>query len=233
MSHPVLARLASPDPEERSAACRDAVDDPAAVVLVEALADALGDPEKPVARAASDALARLGRDHDVSRALRAALHSNPAARRWYAARTLARLEPPAPLLLPALVEALGFPEAHVRWEAARLLVDTGRLHGEVLPLLLGLVRSAADPQQRAMAAHALRELAPDHPSCAAALLTASGDPERRVRRAALTALAGLLAAPPEVVARLRELASGDPDAASRQLAAAALDKLQSGSESGR
>jgi HEAT repeat protein len=230
LSHPVLARLASADPRERAAACRDAAQDPAAVVLVDALAAALGDPEVEVARAASDALARLGRDHDVTRALREALHSERSGRRWHAARTLARLEPPAPKLLPAAVEALGSSDSGVRWEAARLLVDTGRLHGEVLPLLLGLARGGEDRLRRAMALHALRELAPDDPRSAAALLAACADPERSVRRAALTAVAGLLAPPPEVATRLAELAASDPDAACRRLAGAALEKLRSAAE---
>ncbi len=233
MSHPLLARLASPRAAERARACREAVDDPSAVVLVEALAERLGDPEKQVARAASDALVLLGRAHAVADALREALHSGTARQRWYAARSLARLEPPAPRLLPALVEALGSDDADVRWEAARLLVDTGRLHGEVLPLLLGLTGTGDLPLQRAMAAHALRELAPDEPRCAAALLAASRDADRSVRRAALTALAGLLGPPPEVLERLQEVAAGDADAASRRLAAAALEKLQPGPEARR
>ena len=219
MSHPILERLADPDPETRARACRDAALDPAAVLLIDALGEALGDVERAVARAASDALARLAREHDVAAALRRALHGRDRRGRWQAARTLARLEPPGPRLLPAAVEALDGPDA---WEAARLLVDAGRLHGEVLPLLLGLVRGGASDSLRRMAAHCLRELAPDLPECADALIAASRDASPSVRRAALTALAGLRAPPPGVRERLRETRAREPDPSLRALADRAL-----------
>lgn len=222
MSISLKARLACADAAERARACRDAALDPAAVVWIDALARALGDADRKVARAASEALVAIGRRHDVAAALRAALRSGEPQRRWHGARTLARLEPPGPELLPALVEALACGEGAVRWEAARILVDVGRLHGEVLTLLLGLLRSAEQASQRAMAAHCLRELAPDQAACAAALLDASRDPDLGVRRAALTAAAGLLDPPRALAERLREVAEADPDAASRRLAGAAL-----------
>lgn len=222
MSASLQARLACADPAERARACRDAAADPAAVVWIDALGRTLGDADREVARAASEALVAIGRRHDVSAALRAALRSDAPARRWHAARALARLQPPGTELLPALVEALACGAGDVRWEAARILVDVGRLHGEVLTLLLGLVRSAGHASQRAMAAHCLRELAPDQAACAAALLDASRDPDLRVRRAALTAAAGLMDPPRALAERLREVADADPDAASRRLAGAAL-----------
>ena len=63
MSHPVLERLRDADPEQRRRACEAAPDDPSAVLLVDALAECLGDSAKQVARAASRALTRLGRQH--------------------------------------------------------------------------------------------------------------------------------------------------------------------------
>jgi len=128
-------------------------------------------------------------------------------------------------LLPALVEALDAHEGAVRWTAARLLVESGRAEGQVLQLLLGLVRTDDRPRVRRMASHCLRELAPERPEAAAALLESSRDRDSHVRRASLTALAGLLEPPPEVEARLREAAENDPDAASRQVASRALDRL--------
>ena len=62
MSHPLLARLASADPDERSAACAAAPDDPSAILLSDALGDALGDPVSAVAEAAEAALVRIGRE---------------------------------------------------------------------------------------------------------------------------------------------------------------------------
>jgi HEAT repeat protein len=226
VSHPILARLAHADPETRRAACAEAAEDPAGTLLAPALGRALGDPSKAVARAASDALAAIARRAGgVDDVLRAALHGDSRDARWGAAFTLARLEPPGPRLLPALVEALGSPDGDVRWAASRILVDVGRLHGEVLPLLVGLVSRGEQPAVRRMAAYALRALAPDRPEAARVLVEASRDADLPLRRAALTALAALHAPPPEVAARLLEVLESDPDAASRRLAALALGEI--------
>ena len=229
MTHPILEGLASDDPERRRQACLDSTTDPAGALLIDALADALGDPCKAVARAASDALVQIGRRAGgVESCLRRALHDEEPARRWGAAFTTARVEPPSPKLLPALVEALGGGDGDVRWAAARLLVETGRLHPETLPLLVGLVRGSESPVVRRMATFALRELAPDRPESAAALLEASRDPDLHVRRAALTAMASLLGPPPAVLERLTAALEGEADAASRRLAALALGELAAG-----
>ncbi len=226
MSHPVIEALRDPDPAVRLAACHDAAIDPSGVLLIDALGDALGDPVRAVVRAAQDALVALGeRDRAVDEVLRRALRSQDAGRRFGAAAALARLSPPGPTLLPALVEALGSREGDVRWTAARLLVDTGRLHPEVLGILLGLVRGDARPPVRRMAVFALRELAPDHPECARALVQASRDADVTVRRAALTAMAALLDPPVFVLERLCAVLSDDPDAASRRIATVSLGEL--------
>jgi HEAT repeat protein len=226
VSDPLLARLASADPEERREACRQAATHPAATLFADALARALADPSKAVVRAASDALVAIQRGPGGALdALRDALHGHAPGARFAAAFTLARLEPPSPKLLPALVEALGSDDGDVRWAAARLLVDMGRLHGEVLPVLVGLARAGEGAAVRRMAAFALRSLAPDRPEAAQVLLSATRDPDVDVRRAALTALAALLDPPREVAARLVEVLSADPDAPSQRLAALALGEL--------
>jgi HEAT repeat protein len=226
VTHPIAARLASPDAETRRAACVAAGEDPAGTLLAPALGRALGDPSKAVVRAASDALAAIARRAGgVDDILRAALHGDSPAARWGAAFTLARLGPPGPRLLPALVEALASPDGDVRWAASRILVDIGRLHGEVLPLVVGLVRSGESPVVRRMAAYALRSLAPDRPEAARVLLEATFDPDLPLRRAALTALAAVEAPPPEIPERLIEVLARDADAASRRLAALALGEL--------
>jgi HEAT repeat protein len=226
VSHPILERLADADPEVRRRACAEAAADPAATLLAPALGRALGDPSKAVARAASDALVAIAREaggaEDV---LRETLHGSSPAARWGAAFTLARLGPPGPRLLPALVEALGHGDGDVRWAASRILVDVGRLHGEVLPLLVGLVRAGESAEVRRMAAHALRSLAPDRHEAAQALLEASRDPDLPLRRAALTALASLEAPPAAVGRRLLEVLRGDPDPPSRRLAALAIGEI--------
>jgi HEAT repeat protein len=226
VTHPLLERLASTNPEERRAACRAAAADPSATLLADALGRVLGDPVKAVVRAASDALVEIARrDPAVEEVVRGALRSGEPARRWGAAFTAARLAPPGPGLLPALVEALGSADGDVRWAAARLIVETGRLHGEVLPLLVGLVRAGEHALVRRMATFALRELAPDRPEAAAVLLEATRDADLHVRRAAFTAMASLMAPPPGVAARLLETLRSDGDAAARRLAALALGEI--------
>ncbi|UCE86252.1 MAG: HEAT repeat domain-containing protein [Deltaproteobacteria bacterium] len=223
---PLAERLEHRDPRERRAACAASVDDPAAEALVPALGRALGDPEKDVSRAASDALARLsGRCAGVGPVLNAALRSDEPRRRLGAALTLARIAPPGAKLIPPLVEALSSPDGDVRWAAARRLVEAGRLHREVLPLLLGLARSGEAPGLRRMAAFCVRKLAPERPESARALLAASRDDDRHVRRAALTAMAALLAPPTELWSRLLAVLRTDPDAVSRRIAAATLGEL--------
>jgi len=226
VSHPILRQLASADPAKRRAACIAAASDPAATLLTPALCEALGDPARAVSRAASDALAAIARRHgDVDPGLRAALHGADPARRFAAAFTLARISPPGPRLLPALVEALASSDGDVRWAAARLLVETGRVHGEVFALLSGLVHTAESAGVRRMAVFALRELAPDRSDTARVLLGAARDRDLQVRRAALTALASLWSPPASVAAHLLETLATDADAASRCLAALALGEL--------
>lgn len=224
--HPLLARLTSSDPQERCAACRAAPEDPSATLLADALSEALGDPVKSVVRAASDALVEIGtRAGGVEAALRRGLRSDDPARRFGAAFTSARLSPPGPGLLPALVEALGNADGDVRWASARVLVAAGRLHGEVLPLLVGLVRGGESPVVRRMATFALRELAPDRPEAAEVLLEATRDSDLHVRRAAYTAMAALLAPPPRVTRHLLQALAEEVDAATRRLAALALGEI--------
>jgi HEAT repeat protein len=76
-----------------------------------------------------------------------------------------------------------------------------------------------------MASFALRELAPDLPEAAEALLGATRDIDLQVRRAAFTAIASSIAPPPGVATRLLEAIREDDDAASRRLAALALGEI--------
>jgi len=226
MSHPLVERLASGNPDERRAACMAALEEAGTPDLVFALSDALGDPVKAVGRAASDALVGLAqRSADIEGPLERALHSPDRKARWRAAFTAARLSPPEPRLLPALVEGLGSEDGDVRWASARLIVETGRRHGEVMPLMVGLVRGGETALVRRMATFALRELAHDRPEAAEVLLEAVDDPDLHVRRAATLAMASLEAPPEPIAERLLEALKRDPDAATRRLAALALGEL--------
>ena len=226
MERPILARLRSSDPATRRTACLDASRDPSALVFVDALALLLGDPERTVARAVSDALVQIaGHDSGVKTALHRQLRSDDPGRRLAAAFTLARLGPPEPRLIPALIEGLQADRGELRWSAARLLVDAGRLHGEILPIVLGLVQGGATPALRRMAAYCARELAPDSHESAAALLEATRDVDPTVRRAGLSALAKLIDPPTAVYERLIETVGADPDPAAQRIAAVALGQL--------
>jgi HEAT repeat protein len=229
VSHPLVERLECGDAPARRAAAGAIARDPAAALLLEPLARALDDADPGVRRAAGDALVALGRsEREVDRLLLGALRGERAESRFEAARAMAELAPPSPKLVPALVEALSAPRRETAWEAARILVDAGRLHAEVAPLLTGLVRAGPDAAARAMAVACLRELAPERPESAAALLDASRDPDVGVRRAAFTALPALapFAEPGPIAARCREAAGDDPDASVRSLAERARELIE-------
>lgn len=220
----LAGRIGSRDAATRAAACREAASDPAGALLVEPLVAALADPAADVAAAASEslvALARSGSGEAIVALLRRALADRDA--RVRAVLTLIRLEPPEPAWLPALVAALGADDGPVRWAASRALVDMGRLNAEILRVLAGLVRDAA-PAVRRQATLCLRELAPDQPAAALALVEASRDADASVRRAALTAMAGLVEPPAAVRERL-EAARREPDGVAAQLATLALARL--------
>lgn len=228
MSHSVVTRLASADADERRAACVDAADDPTAVLLLDALARALGDPEKRVAQAASDSLAKLAQTcPEVGDVVRSALRGDTPSQRWFAALACSRIEPAGPRLLPVLVESLGSEAGDVRWTAARLLVNIGREYGEVLPLMLGLARTDPNPALRCMALYCLRELAPDEPGCAQVIVAATLDQELSVRHAALTALASLSDAAESIIGRLLEVTDDPSDPTSQRIATFALGALGS------
>jgi HEAT repeat protein len=228
VSHPLLARLRDPHPDARRASCREAPDDPSAVLLVGALCAALDDPAKEVAREASRALTGIGVRHGgVMAALGGVLRGPSPRARLFAALALAGLGPPPLKLLPALVDALALTDGDLRFAAARLLVDLGRLEPEVLGLLCALVAGGERPEVRRMAVFALRELAPDREETARALVAASRAPDAALRRAALASFAALRDPGGAVFARLCEALAADADPSARALAASALGELAS------
>jgi HEAT repeat protein len=109
--------------------------------------------------------------------------------------------------------------------AARLLVETGRVNPEVLPLVVGLVTGGESADVRRMATHCVRELGPERPESTRALLEGTRDSDRSVRHAALTALAGLTDPSGEVFDRLMEVITDPSDAPSRKMAAYSLGAL--------
>jgi HEAT repeat protein len=223
VTHPLVAALRSAAAAERHAACDAAASDPSAVLLVDALVDALGDRDPGVVRAATRALAQIGREHaGVLVALRPALRAQDARQRIEAAWTWARLEPPPIKLLPAIVSALDELEGDARWRAARLLVELARMHGEVAPVIHNLVGDDQPARVRGTALAALRELEPDAPGTIAAHLAASRDADVGLARLALLGLAGVRAPAPEVSERFAEVAASHRDAECRRIAETAL-----------
>ncbi len=185
MSHPLEQALAAPDPGRRAQACREAGDDPSAVLLSELLLGALGDPSREVQRAAAETLARIAReDAATERELQKSLRAPQIERRPGALDACSRLAPPAPGWLPAIVDALDARSGELRWLAARLLVDLARLHPETTAVAAGLARDDPRPRVRRMALFSALQLAPDEGAARSLLDDAGDDRDPEVRRAA-------------------------------------------------
>lgn len=222
----VLERLQSASAALRMTACRQMTEMTATPEIVAALAQALLDTEKCVARTAVDALAKFAASDGTARAaLQQLLRSPHLAQRWGAACALLQLEPPTPRMLPIFVSTLESVDGDLRWAAARHLVAAGRLHPEVQPLLLGLARDRDSAILRRMALYCLRELSPEDPKTAQAMLEASHDTDLRVQRAALTAMAALLDPEPALLKRLLTVAETDHDLGSRRIAPITLSEI--------
>lgn len=217
-------RFASADPEQRLGACRAAAECGDARWLG-SLLQALGDPIPAIEAAASEALLRSAQRGEVVAELRRALHDREARRALAAALTLARIAPPDVGLLPALVRGLELSDRKRRWRAAKLLVETGRFHGEVLALMLQLADQHDDADVRRMVRYGLGALAPDDPHAAAALLAGTRDADPIARRAAFVALAALVDPPDAVIERLVQAEGSDEDEACRRIARITRERL--------
>jgi HEAT repeat protein len=177
-------------------------------------------------RACDEALERIAREPGLRDALREALQTGSASARFAVAFVLFHAERPTLRLLPALLDALEQADGDVRWQATQMLATLGRLHGEVLPVLLAEARGAAAPLRRRMALYALRELAPEREETAAVLLDALDDGDGHVRRAALSCFAKLSDPPRALADRALALAGGaDPDPRMARIATVILPDL--------
>ncbi len=190
------------------------------------LIEALGSEDRPKQRHACDELARrLPGDPTLRQSLLARLRDDRPRVRFATAWILFQAERPTLRLLPALLDALELEDGDVRWSAAHMLATLGRLQGEVFPVLLHELASAASELRRRMALYALRELAPERPETCDAFLAALEDSSPELRRAALSSLGKLheptLACLEQVLAALDR----DSDLRSRRIAAAVLPPL--------
>ncbi len=222
----VMERLRSTSATQRMTACRQMAEMTPTSETIAAFAQALGDTEKCVVRTAVDALAKFASQNNETRTvLHRLLRSPHAAPRWGAVCALLQLEPPTPRMLPILVETLASVDGDLRWAAARHLVEAGRLHPEVQPLLLGLARDPHSAILRRMALYCLRDLSPDDSKTAQVMLEASYDTDLRVRRAAFTAMAPLLDPDPKLLERLLCVAEADSDPGCRRIAPITLSEI--------
>jgi len=177
-------------------------------------------------RACDEAAERLPKEPGLRDALRDALSDPRPGARFAAAFVLFHVERPGLRLLAPLLESLELGDGDARWQAAQMLAALGRMHGEVLPVLLAESRGAASPRRRRMALYALRELAPERSETADAFLSALGDADGAVRRAALSCFAKLSDPPRALAEAALELArGGDPDPRMARIAAVVLPDL--------
>jgi HEAT repeat protein len=177
-------------------------------------------------RACDEAISRAAKEPPLRDALRELLSSGPPGARFAAAFVLFHAERPSLRLLPALLAALELADGDARWQATQMLAALGRLHGEVLPVLLAEARSADSPLRRRMALYALRELAPEREETAGVLLAALDDRDGHVRRAALSCFAKLGDPPRALAERALALARGaDPDPRMARIATVVLPDL--------
>ncbi|MFQ5515647.1 MAG: HEAT repeat domain-containing protein, partial [Myxococcota bacterium] len=155
----------------------------------EALLQELGSDQRSRLRAACDAATEVLReDPEFRHGLIDLLSRGEPRARFAAAFVLFHHERPTLRLLPPLLDALELDDGALRWSAARLLAALGRLHGEVLPVLLEAAAKSPSPTRRRMALYVLRELAPEAPQTHAVFLGALGDPDSSVQLAALASL---------------------------------------------
>lgn len=194
---------------------------------VAALLERLGSADRAERRRACDeAGARISSEPALRDALRESLRAPSPLARFAASFVLFHAERPTLRLLPALLEALELADGDARWQAAQMLATLGRLHGEVLPVLLAEARSARSAVRRRMSLFALRELAPERSETGEAFLAALDDADGHVRRAALSCFAKLGDPGRALAERALALArGGDPDPRMARIATVILPDL--------
>ena len=217
-------RLRSPAHEERRAAIAEvATRTRAEPAELDALVACLGDAAKAIQRPAADACRALAANGvSVAPLLMIALEAPDPRLRFGAAYALARLGPPPPVALPALLDALALDDGDVRWAAAELVCRT-EPRATVIAGLLPLVRTGNAPQRK-MALYCLRDLGASGDEVERAALTALEDADGGVRLAAMATLARIANGRTTVAEKLvRALSATDPR--ERRAAAAALGDL--------
>jgi HEAT repeat protein len=189
---------------------------------LEALCKCLGDPSKPVQRAAAEAFAALAaRGVEVGGRLGAVLAAPDLRWRWGAAYALSLLGAVPLAALPTLLEVLGSDDGDLRWAAAEVLKRLAAVdRATVLAALLAAARSPG--ARRKMALYALRDL--EVPEAFDAALAALADESTETRLAALAAIAKVHPEPGAAARRIAALID-DPDPRMQRAAAGTLGSL--------
>ncbi len=184
------------------------------------LLEKLGAKERKLRRlACDDAVAALRAQPELRDSLQRVLADGTLEARFSAAWVLFRSGNASLRLLPALLDSLEHADGDLRWSASHMLATLGRIHPEVLPLLLHEAREARLPTRRRMAVFALRELAPEQAATHAVLLSALDDPEPAVQRASLSCFAKLCETSRSTARRILQVLESHPDLSMRRIAA--------------
>jgi HEAT repeat protein len=155
---------------------------------VAALIAALEHPEKPVIRAATDALVRAAAESPaVISMLDHLLSDNERKNRWAVAYVLAQLPAPSDAVMATLLDGLDHEQADIRWAIGLLLVRLARETPQIVSRLLQLC-SQGTPTQRRLAVYCVRDLNLQDAASRQALLQALHDHEPLVRIAAAGSL---------------------------------------------
>lgn len=130
-------------------------------------------------------------------------------------------------IVPTLLDSLEHADGDLRWSATHMLATLGRMHAEVLPLLLHEARKARSPTRRRMALFALRELAPEREETHAVFVSALKDSETSVQLAALSSFGKLYEPDRAAADQILEILKSHPDRRMRRIAAAVTPELVS------
>lgn len=144
--------------------------------------------EKPIVRAAVDALISLA---ESSAEAQSALHrkmGNPQVKNsWALAYVLAHLPQPPRDVIQRLLDTLDHREADIRWAIGLLLVRLARTDASITQELLRRC-TAGNPLQRRMAIYCVRDLNLQDAASEQVLFVALRDPDPTVRMAAAAGL---------------------------------------------
>jgi HEAT repeat protein len=197
---------------------------------IRALIDDLESSDKPVIRAAVDALISLAANSAALQStLGGLLLDTRRKNRWPAAYVLAHLPQPSYDTIRILLDGLDHPEPDIRWAIALLLVRLGKTDQRIVDSLMELCRKGSSAQKR-MAVYCVRNLNLNDENSLGILLALLHDADPTVRVAAVTSLKDRSQMDSAARQKLVRAFSDDPDLRVRNAAAITLAQLGSPSD---